>query len=121
MSRARKPSHEKGEEHCEHERALNDPEWERNFTVLLKRYLRNEFFFDAIANLPIFVYDIAFGFPRYDFDREITLAEFFSDVYVVFMFLKIFRLAQLSEISRSLDRIKDTFAYYNLMKRYFYD
>ena len=78
------------------EKGLDDPVLERDIAILLKRYLKTEFIFDAIANLPVFIYDIMNGFPDINPQTHITY-EFTdsTDYYAAFMLLKIFRLVEL--------------------------
>ena len=45
-------------------KGLGDALLERDVTVLLCTYLKSNFIIEAIANLPILIYEIELGFPR---------------------------------------------------------
>ncbi len=52
---------------------LNDHLLERDITVLLINYLKFQFIIDALANLPVFIFEVYHGFPAdlsyYDEDQ----------------------------------------------------
>ena len=67
---------------------LSDPVLERDITVLLKNYLKKQFWLDGLANIPIFAYDIYHG---YSDPEKYEIAENYYLLYC-FMFLKILRI-----------------------------
>ena len=74
-------------------KGLSDELLERDVTVLLCDYLKSNFIIEAIANLPILIYEFYLGFPRStDFIHE----QEDNILYTSFMFLKIFRLFHIS-------------------------
>ena len=42
---------------------LQDPLLERDIRVLCLRYLKGQFVLDFIANVPIFIYELLYGWP----------------------------------------------------------
>ena len=81
---------------------LDDPIWERNICKLTKQYIRREFLWQALANIPIFVYEIYLGLP---YDEETLMDLRTQTLYNVFMGLKILRLHHMSALSRSAELI----------------
>ena len=50
------------------EKDIDDPAVERDFVVLIKKYLKGDAKTDFLANVPFIAYTIAYGFPRHDLD-----------------------------------------------------
>ena len=77
---------------------------ERNISILLNDYLRKDFITDALANLPMLILDIYRGFPSFDhaaFNNE------YDTLFMICMLLKIFRIFNLDQIKKTLNRIRD--------------
>ena len=99
-------------------KGLSDELLERDVTVLLCEYLKSNFIIEAIANLPILVYEFYLGFPRStDFIHE----QEDNILYTSFMFLKIFRLFHISQSLESIEMIRSIFVEIFYMKRYMLD
>ncbi len=66
---------------------LADPVLERDFIVLLRKYLKSQFWLDGLANIPIFAYDIYNGYKDPE-TYEVTE----NYLLYFFMFLKLLRI-----------------------------
>ena len=95
---------------------------ERDYTVLMKEYLKEDGLFDFIANIPFITYAIVNGIPQ---DLEAIEEERGRWVFNVVMGLKIFRLTHFDEVSDAFSRLMDsladvfwrkTFVFENLLK-----
>lgn len=93
---------------------LDDPVYERDVCVLFVKYLRGDFLFDSLANLPIFIYEALYGFP------DLEQGDF-SKAYLVFMGLKFFRLFHLDEVWQSFARVKEILAEIFYLHRYMFE
>ena len=78
---------------------IDDPTLERDIRKLTKNYLAGEAFIDILANVPIFVFNIANNFEH----NPEKLQE--NMVYNFCMLLKFLRLAHANEVSQSLKRL----------------
>ena len=79
-----------------------DPGFESNIKVTSWRYLKNNFIFEGLANLPIFFYEMGLGYP---IDEDEMREAVSSDWYNAFMFLKILRLVKAGDVRDELKRI----------------
>ena len=87
---------------------LNDPINERDYRVLCKNYLKNDFIFDLLANVPIFLYDLLRGYPNGEAEIETIYQE--SYLYRIFMILKFLRFVHVSDVRESLKQITEHLA-----------
>ena len=95
---------------------------ERDNTVLIKTYLKEDGLFDFLANIPYIIYAIVNGIPK---DIEEIEEERGRWVFNVVMGLKIFRLTHFDEVTDAFSRLMEslseifwrkTFVFENLLK-----
>ena len=95
---------------------MDDPVYERDVSYLIMKYMRGDFFYDCLANLPIFVYEAVYGFPHV-YDGELTNRTW----YLLFMHLKFFRFFHLDEVTDALTRVKEILAQIFYLHRYMFE
>ena len=93
---------------------LNDPVYERDYRILCKNYLKADFTFDVIANMPIFFYDMLSGYPTGEEEME-ERRELL--IYQIFWCLKFIRFVHANDIRDSLVQIKDVLSDKFISKR----
>ena len=87
---------------------LNDPINERDYRVLCKNYLKKDFIFDLLANVPIFLHDLLSGYPNGEAEMETIYQE--SYLVKIFMILKFLRFKHVNDVRESLKQIKEHLA-----------
>ena len=97
---------------------LDDPKYERNWKELFKNYFMRDAWIDILANIPIVLYFIVWGYPT----TEEEVYEF--DDYKLFwlcMGLKTLRLFHIDETIDVLKRIIEKLADIFYLYRYFFE
>lgn len=95
--------------------SIDDPILVRNIWKLLWKNLKGPFIYSALANIPIFTYEIYNGMHT---SEEWVLQMSEDKLYVIFMLLKILRLYHLSAFKRTLIRLKGMLSDYFYTKKY---
>ena len=68
---------------------LDDPKFERDISVICCKYMKNDAVADLLANIPITIYFVTYGYPDADEDK-ITWGT--HPTFVICMLLKFLRL-----------------------------
>lgn len=80
---------------------IEDPDFERDITTLCSDYMYSAFWWDFLANVPIFLLELGYGFTG-DIDELASVS-----VYRVFMYLKLFRYLSIKRKTTVLKWLKN--------------
>ena len=83
-------------------KSLEDDVYEKRFSKIVIRYLKSYFIFDFLACVPILIFEAYHGFST-DFFTVFAMIQ--SGWYLLFSFLKIFKLLQYLRILEVLTRL----------------